>query len=293
MNKRTKRTRWSHRAIWAATCAVVTLTVLVFVVRDAGERTHSAHTTPTEPPAGTQALIERMFELLEDVRFISDDPQTARVVADVAALAESGEYESAETYYALGLVRAEAQDFKGAEKAYRKAIAIRPEWNKPYHGLGFLLTRHTVERWDEAEAMLRKAIELEPDWSRPHNHLAILLRRQNRFEEAEIHALRAIEANPDIVATHNNYGNLLLKIRRLNEAEKQYRRAIDLDPAHPKPYYNLGCLYSVRGKPRQAVEYLAEAIERDPVFREEAKNDPDFDPIRNTTAFRKLIYDKD
>jgi Flp pilus assembly protein TadD len=208
-------------------------------------------------------------------------------VDGVAALAADGIYESADTYYALGVLRTAQLDFAGAESAYQKAIALRPDWNWVYNGLGIL--KHTQGHYAEAEAAFRKAIELDPDWSRAHNDLAILLRLTGRLEEAEVEALRALDLNPNAVATHNNYGNLLVALERFEEAEAEYRVAIAEEPDHPAPYYNLACLASLKGNTQDVVPLLLCAIEFDASYRDEARYDDDFDPVRNDPVFQYLV----
>jgi len=160
---------------------------------------------------------------------------------------------TAESYYALALQHTETRSFAAAEEAYRRAIALKPEW------------------------------------SRPHNDLAILLRILNRLDEAEQEALAALHYGPDDVATHNNYANLLVEQGKLNEAEPYYLKAISLDPKHPKPYYNLACLYSLQGKKEQVYPLLKKAIALDGALRAEAQKDPDFKTLREDPEFRKIL----
>ena len=236
--------------------------------------------------AQIQMLVETMKACLEN------DPQARRsntrsLVNGIAALAEEGLYETADTFYALGVRRAAQRDYDGAEEAYRRAIDLRPNWNWAYSGLGILM--HSQGRMPEAETAFRKAIELDPDWSRAHNDLAILLRLTGRYEEAEVEALRALELNPNAVATRNNFGNLLVALKRYDEAEAEYRLAIAVEPDHPAPYYNLACLASLRGRTEEVVPLLLCAIEFDASYRDEARNDDDFDSVREDPAFQILV----
>ncbi len=280
-----------HRGIWLFTGAIVTLAIIVLAVREARAPARPPVETPVMSVASElsvsqiQMLVDTMKACLEN------DPQARRdntrsLVEGVAALAEKGIYETADTYYALGVRRTAQLNFPGAQAAYNKAIALRPDWNWAYSGLGILM--HTMGRATEAEAAFRKAIELDPNWSRAHNDLAILLRLTGRLDEAQVEAERALELNPNAVATHNNYGNLLVALNRYDEAEAQYRIAIAHEPDHPAPYYNLACLASLRGNKEVVIPLLLCAIEFDESYRAEARNDDDFDAVRDDPAFQIL-----
>ena len=282
-----------HRGIWVFTGVVVLIAAIILAVRDARA---PARTLSIDTPVKTlaSALTEPQIQMLVETMkaCLENDPQARRantrsLVDGIAALAADGVYESADTYYALGVLRTAQLDFDLAEAAYEKAIALRPDWNWVYNGLGIL--KHTQGKYAEAEAAFRKAIELDPDWSRAHNDLAILLRLTGRLEEAESEALRALELNPNAVATHNNYGNLLVALERFDEAEAEYHIAIAEEPDHPAPYYNLACLASLKGNRQEVVPLLLCAIEFDASYRDEARYDDDFDPVRDEPVFQLLV----
>ncbi len=217
-------------------------------------------------------------------------PRTRSSIRAAAVLVERGEIRTAEGYYVLALQYMREHNATGAEALFKRAIAVRPDWSWPYVGLGTLLGGYMMGRTQGAIAALRKAAELDPQWSRPHDSLAIILRLDGRLEEAEQEAVKALELDPGNVATNTNYANLLVAMNRFDEAEQYYVKAITLDPGHSKPYYNLACLYSLRGATADAVKNLEEAIKRAGSLRVEARIDPDFDPIRENPAFRRLVY---
>jgi Flp pilus assembly protein TadD len=237
--------------------------------------------------AQARQLVNTMLDCL------AQDPaarrrNTRRVVEAVAALAERGTLDTAETQYALGVRYYGQRKLAAGEEAFNRAIELRPDWSLPYNGLGILL--HAANRYDEAEVAFNKAIELDPESSRPYNDLAILMRLTGRLEEAETYAKRALELDPGTLPTHNNYGNLLVEQKRFDEAEASYNRARELEPDHPAPYYNLACLASLRGDAERATALLHTAIVLDVRFREEARDDEDFDAIRDSEAFQRLVY---
>ena len=67
------------------------------------------------------------------------------------------------------------------------------------------------------------------------------------------------------------------------------RETIESPPQYPLPLYNLACCESLTGRTDDAIAHLRQAIERYDQFREYARNDSDFDPIRQEAAFQELV----
>jgi hypothetical protein len=53
--------------------------------------------------------------------------------------------------------------------------------------------------------------------------------------------------------------------------------------------YNLACCESLAGRTTDALEHLRQAVDRSERVRSYAKEDSDFDPIRDEPAFKELI----
>jgi tetratricopeptide (TPR) repeat protein len=53
--------------------------------------------------------------------------------------------------------------------------------------------------------------------------------------------------------------------------------------------YNLACCEALAGRKEDAISHLQVALERRPSLRELAKEDTDFDPLRDEPAFRELV----
>ena len=57
------------------------------------------------------------------------------------------------------------------------------------------------------------------------------------------------------------------------------------------PLYNLACCEAQIGRTEEAIDHLRVALERRPSLRDLAREDTDFDPLRDEPAFRELIGD--
>ena len=64
---------------------------------------------------------------------------------------------------------------------------------------------------------------------------------------------------------------------------------IEARPDQPYLYYNVACCESLAGRTADAIEHLRRAIEMWEGCRDRAKEDADFDPIRDEPAFVELV----
>jgi hypothetical protein len=64
---------------------------------------------------------------------------------------------------------------------------------------------------------------------------------------------------------------------------------IAANPQYPMLTYNLACSESLSGRTTDAIEHLRTAIAASEKFRTDAREDSDFDPIRDEPAFLALI----
>jgi len=76
---------------------------------------------------------------------------------------------------------------------------------------------------------------------------------------------------------------------RYADAAEMGRELIQTHPEQVFLYYNVACCESLAGRPAEAVELLGRAIEMWDGCRDMAKDDSDFDAIRDEPAFRELV----
>jgi hypothetical protein len=64
---------------------------------------------------------------------------------------------------------------------------------------------------------------------------------------------------------------------------------LEVYPQYGDLFYNVACCESLAGRTADALEHLRQAIDRSDRARALAKEDSDFDPIRDEPAFKELI----
>jgi tetratricopeptide (TPR) repeat protein len=73
------------------------------------------------------------------------------------------------------------------------------------------------------------------------------------------------------------------------EAADRLRRTVEAHPQYAGLFYNLACCESLAGRTTDAIDHLRRAIDMSERSRAYAKDDSDFDPLRDEPAFKALI----
>jgi hypothetical protein len=60
-------------------------------------------------------------------------------------------------------------------------------------------------------------------------------------------------------------------------------------PEHAGNLYNLACFESLAGRHDDAIAHLRRSVELDPQYREYARDDDDFAPLRGERDFEALV----
>ena len=98
--------------------------------------------------------------------------------------------------------------------------------------------RLTGER-EEAVAAYRRAVAVKPDYVRAHVSLGGVLTELGRFEAAVTHCQSAVSLDPASVAARTSLATALQRAGRLAEAAQAWREIIDLDPDRAESYHQL------------------------------------------------------
>lgn len=162
--------------------------------------------------------------------------------------------DSPETYVNRGNALIALQQYPEAVESYNKAIAIRPNQVQAWYNRGNALT--ALRHYEEAVKSYNEAITIEPS-----------------KHEAWI-----------------NRGIALTKLQRYKEALASYNQATTIRPNLHQVYYNKACNYALQNNLELTIENLKKAIELFPKkYQQLAKNDRDFDKVRNEKRFQDLL----
>ena len=182
------------------------------------------------------------------------DPDVARSLArDAANRAVALDDSLAEAHTALaGYLHVFEWDWAGAEREYRRAIALDP--NEPTAHLWYGLLLEQVGRFDEAIVERRRAVDLDP--LAANAGLASALRRAGRFDLARAAYRDVIDHHPGYWQAHDGFGRLLEATGSLAEAIPEFERASALAGHTSEPTAGLARVLALSGRRSDALRLI-------------------------------------
>jgi TolB-like protein/DNA-binding winged helix-turn-helix (wHTH) protein len=184
---------------------------------------------------------------------IDDDPEYGR---GYAGLAES---------YALmgGYTGLPPKEFMPkARAAARRALEIDEQLPEAHTALAIIAQNYDWD-WPTAEKEYRRAIQLNPNYATGHHWYAECLALQGRFGEAfpEMESARQLDPLSLIIAA--DYGAILYFSRQYDRAFERFRGVLDMEPNFPRAHM-LVWAYTQKGLFADALADAEALRQRDP-----------------------------
>lgn len=146
-----------------------------------------------------------------------------------------------------------------AEAAYRKAIALRPNYWGVYSWLGTFY--YDQARYEDAISQFQEVVKLAPNNYRGYSNLGGLLVAVGRYQDALEPLNRSIDIRPNLEA-FNNLGNAYFDLHRFGEAAEAFQRGLNLDDSDWLLWGNLGDSLYWSGAKKKAMDAYEKAISR-------------------------------
>ncbi len=96
-----------------------------------------------------------------------------------------------------------------------------------------------------------------------------------------------IQLDPEDGAVRSSYMSVLRKLDRHTEAQQQEKLAREL--INKANEYNQACFVAISGNVERALELLKAGLEKGQSSREWARQDPDFESIRDDPRFQEIV----
>ncbi|HET9530583.1 MAG TPA: tetratricopeptide repeat protein, partial [Blastocatellia bacterium] len=114
--------------------------------------------------------------------------------------------------------------------------------------------------WSGAERQFKRAIELNPNYAPAHHWYAFHLAALGRFPEAIEEINRARELDPLSLIINTDVGHILYFSRQYDQAIEAYRRVLDMEPDFSVARWRLGEAYEQKGMYGEAIAEYEKAI---------------------------------
>jgi tetratricopeptide (TPR) repeat protein len=145
-------------------------------------------------------------------------------------------------------------------------------------------------KFDEAIRFFKNTLGIDPEDEIGLVGMGNSLKINGKFDKARNFYDKAIELYPESTWAWNAKGLGYKQINEYNEAIKCFEKSIQLDPKDSQGYYNIACTFSLKKDSDKAIQFLRNATEISKTKNVlKAKNDKDFDYIREKPEFINLI----
>jgi TolB-like protein/Flp pilus assembly protein TadD len=196
----------------------------------------------------TGASIQQALQLFEEAA--ARDPNYA-----LAYLGIADSYAILNEYADVPGAEANAK----ARAAALKALEIDPDLAETHASLG--LIHQQLWEWADAEKEFKRAIELKPNYATAHHWYSVYLADTRRFDEALAEIQKAQALDPLSLIIQTNVGHDLALAGKKTDGIDQLQRAIELDPTFGSAYMWLGRIYVEAGNPQAALPKLEKGAE--------------------------------
>lgn len=145
---------------------------------------------------------------------------------------------------------------------------------------------------EDALARVEKLVDDERFTAFAAGMRAECLRNLGQFTEGAAAFEAIIAAEPSNVSAYVGLGWCRKRDGRLDLALESMERLLEVLPEEGIGLYNLACYCSLDGQRERAITLLSSAITGDVEFRELARKESDFDPIREDAGFRRIVMEE-
>ena len=149
--------------------------------------------------------------------------------------------------------------YPNAKLTVQKALSLDDTLAEAHANLGALFMFYDLD-WVSAEREYRRAIELNPDYEITYQLYSYLLCALGRPDEGVEMARRGLDANPLSGPLGNDLALAYYQARRYDEAIKQYQNTLEMEPTRGEALLGLGTVYERKGMYEEAINQYQKAI---------------------------------
>ena len=165
---------------------------------------------------------------------------------------------NAHSYYELGVLYKENNDFENAIKSLKKSVELDSKHRLAFFELGIL--NEQKENYDDAINYYIKSLRIKND-SEIYQNLGVCYLKKGNLKDAYANLTKAMILNPNKYTIYNSLGAVLEKSGNYNSAAQMLEIATKLNPKNTIGFYNLGIALDKKGDFENAIKAYEKAIE--------------------------------
>jgi predicted O-linked N-acetylglucosamine transferase (SPINDLY family) len=160
----------------------------------------------------------------------------------------------------LGVIAIQAEQFPSAIALIEQAIAMNPK-AEYYGNLGVAFEK--MDRLDESQRAYEKAVEIKPEYVEALLNLGVVLSKRNDFAKAIASYVTATQLAPYSFEAWHNLGIAYSEADNDQSALSAYEHAAQLNPINSNVFANMGLVFIKQGKLAEAKIAFEKAVQLD------------------------------
>ena len=151
------------------------------------------------------------------------------------------------------------RDFAGAEREYKRAIELNPNYSVAHHWYAIYLS--VLARYDESLTEIKRAHELDPLSLSINAWYGRILILTGQVDQAIELLEKTVELEPNFILGHVRLGQAYAEKRMYDEAMAEFNEVLRLPGGKPLALLGIAQTHALSGKRAEAERNLNEAIQ--------------------------------
>ncbi len=166
--------------------------------------------------------------------------------------------QDAATYYELGVLHKENNNFDDAIISFKKAIQLNPKHGNSYYEIGVI--NEQQKNLDDAIENYIESLKIKEN-SEALQNLGVCYLKKGMLKEAYESLMKAMLLNANKYTIYNNLGAVLERLENYDSAVQMLQVGIRLNPKNTIGFYNLGIVLDKKGDFANAVKAFEQAVQ--------------------------------
>ncbi|MEK6984121.1 MAG: tetratricopeptide repeat protein [Nanoarchaeota archaeon] len=164
----------------------------------------------------------------------------------------------ASTYFELGVLYKENNNFDESIKSFKKALENNPKHSMAFYELGIIYKQQ--ESFDEAIRNLTESLRIKEN-SEAFESLGACYLKKGKLKEAYRNLVKAMMLNPNKSTIYNKLGAVLERNENYESSIQMLEIGIKLNPKNTIGFYNLGVAFDKKRDFGMAIKSYEKAVE--------------------------------